>query len=238
MPINIDGSAVSSVTIDGDSVREVTVDGSTVFNGISVVEQWVATEYQNDEWIGQINGINLTGGSATVGTDANGNTAVEYDGSGGQAHDTTALSVAYNRIVVASVVEFTNPGGGDLLWGDPTRQSIFLQNDSGGVEVAWDENSGNQIGSTVASGDPEIIIAYGPGFNTTNDEVEINGTTTGSGNAGATGLTGGFILGNRGNKSGNEVSAKVVEQVLYQDPSESDINSERQRMANSYGITL
>lgn len=40
MTLNIDGSAVGSVTIDGTSVKEVTIDGSTVYTATRTIESF------------------------------------------------------------------------------------------------------------------------------------------------------------------------------------------------------
>jgi hypothetical protein len=237
-PTNIDGSDITGATIDGQEVQEITVDGQTVFTVAQPVqipssaeEQWIATAY-NGDWIGQINGFDLTGGSATQTTGPDGNTVVRYNGTSGQGHANTSLNVGYNRAVLAMVFRLNVAGDGNVIFGSGGTKEVLLQNESGPTfDLQW--NKPNISGGTPDT-NLHLMIAYAPNF-LSDDELEIDGNTVATGAAGNEAFETGFTLGDRSAQD-VPISADILECLIYRNPSASDISSERSRLQSTYGL--
>jgi len=238
-PTNIDGTDITGATIDGQAVEEITVDGDTVFTAgpdipNSAVEQWPAADYDAsaDEWVGQVGGVRLTGGSATKTTDANGNTVVRYGGSDGQEHETTAISLSYDRTVLGVVFRTNNTTSDQILVSDTSDPAVYFRTLNGsqyGVIFGDSEQNGGTVDT-----DLHLAFVYGPRFgSSTTDELEIDGNTVINSNSGIRSYTNGIYLGNYSG-SGFAVDADVLEFVVYQNPTQSQINGERTRLTSKY----
>ena len=223
-------------------------DGIEINNGVlelaqlsvvdSAVARWAATNYDevNDVWVDDVGGFDLTGGSATLlsGSGFNGNTTVEYDGSTGQGHNNTSISFPYGNVVVAIVMQLSQANTNNIIYGDDSYGSVHFQNDSGGT---WDLQFGSG-GVSAASPDTNahLFINYGANFSG-DDEIEQDGSTIATGDSGSNGFSNGFILGDRADQDLPQ-AMQVAETVIYQNPTQTEIDNERQRLSTEYGITL
>jgi len=198
----------------------------------SVVEQWPAADYDDadDKWIGQLNGYDLTGGSATKTTDGNGNTVVSYDGSSGQEHTNSNVAVTYDRI---SVIIVANPDDTNtrILWSDDTDSTVYGQLGGGGAAKA---NFGNNSLTDVSSGSSLALYLFDGQLvgGIPENIIEENGTVLSTQTSGQTGFDG-FMLGGWAG-GGFDFSGDVLESIVYQDATDEDISSEKTRLKSKY----
>jgi len=99
MPINIDGTDISSATIDGENVSEITIDGQTVFTSIpdSAIHQWKFDEGAGTtvaDSIGSADGS--VSGPAWVSGEYIGDNALNGDGTDDIVETTTLGSFGSN----------------------------------------------------------------------------------------------------------------------------------------------
>jgi len=235
-----DGSEVSEIVLpDGSTASEVIgPDGNVVFEAgpdipDSAVSQYVASEYDtnNDAWIDQIGSNDLTGGSGTLTTDSNGNTAVEYSGSStSQIHDSTSLSANYDRFAVAIVYQLTDTSNVQRAWDSDGSDPEFIVDN--GSNIGIDFGGGKAAGGTPDT-NTHLALAIGPDFNqTSTDLLEIDGSTIVSSDVGSNSFSG-FALGGS-QQFGQPMYGYVSEVVIYENPTKSEITDEKTRLQDKY----
>ena len=221
-----------TITINGQDLSVKVRDPSTIPD--SAVHQWTADTYDdgNDEFPDQVGSATLTsnGGTGSLTTDSEGNTVVKTDG---LRYENSNVSVSNDRVVIAMVYEVYDSNNlyGDA-WQSISDNSVRLQHDSGGPDLQFAFGvSRNEFG-TPSTG-KFTMFAFGPkiGSNST-DRCEMgSGEASGESDTGSTGING--ITVTDGEFSGN-LKAYLAECVIYQNPSQQDIDNEKSRLDNKY----
>jgi hypothetical protein len=198
----------------------------------SAVEQWTATSYDdsNNEWVGQLSGVNLTGGSASKTTDVNGNTVVRYDGTSGQGHSTTQITIPHDR-VSAIVVKNESTTSSHILINDPSDGNVFCQlGDSNNGEFRW----GNTGQSFTSSRDLSVLRVDGDVVSSSVvNSVFENGTKLAEFSDGQTGYKNGVLVAEY-STGGVGFVGDILEILLYEDATDEELSSEENRLQAKY----
>jgi len=243
-PTSIDGTDITGATIDGTDVQEITVDGDTVFTAAadlpaSAIAHYDAkTDGQSTGTItsipDKIGALDLSGGGSLVSSGINGNKSYEFVASNS---DTFSASFAADESQPNTIIKTVQS---DLL--DALRTSFDGVNKR--QEIALDGDSTRDeyflfAGATLRGGtettDPTILTAV---FDGGNSLIRLNGSQIASGNSGSTamdGITLGSLQGGQGRFWDGYIGETVACNTRL---SSNEIDTEEQRQANRWGITL
>jgi len=220
----------ATVASADDTASQTVTVGITIPS--SAIARYVGADFDGstNTWPDKIGTADLTG-TAQEATGINNSDVVSFDGVD-DALDTTGFTVSYNRWVVAIVFSLSDTSGDEMMFGAASNGVPYARADAGD---GWLIRYGNTQSSGTVNSNNNIAFVYGPNFSGT-DELEINGTSVITGNAGSGNLTG-LTVGDRGAKD-FPMQGDVAEVVVYENPTQTDINDERQRLSNEYGITV
>jgi len=235
------GSSIGSIRLgDGSEISEVrTGAGDVLFSAIpdTAVAQYDATQAPSTGSISsitdQINNHDLSGSASVLSSGINGKQTFRFDGSERMDSPSPSLSRDLAVALVFQIQE--SPSNIKMIHGSDTDSDIFIQTGAG---------SGSDYKSrtgTATSGNVGGAVDNNPhlGFHTFpsgGGELEIDGTQVIDYGAGSAGLDG-FTLADRSSDD-LPIEMDVGEVVLYQSPSTSDIDAERSRLADKWGITI
>ena len=214
------------------SLRSVSTGVSAIPD--SVVAQYDAQQFEGQDsqtiqtWPAEI-GNDATGGDPTVVDDGiNGNTALDFDGVDDEF--TAALSTITQPNTIITVAELSDPNESDRMW--------IVDGDSNQHAVYW-SNSNNAIfaGNTL-SGSTEQGVQLRTGvFDGADSILREDGGQTATGDAGSNSLDG-VRIGDSAAVDENW-DGLIGEIIIYDAAlSQSEIDSEEQRLASKWGITI
>jgi len=236
------GSSIGSIRLgDGSEISEVrTGAGDVLFSAIpdTAVAQYDATQAPSTGSISsitdQINNHDLSGSASVLSSGINGKQTFRFGGSERMDSGTPSLS---RDLAVAIVFQIQESASNvKMIHGSDSNGDVFIQTGAG---------SGDQYKSrtgTVTSGNAGGTVDNNPhlGIHTFQSggggELEIDGTQIIDYGDGSAGLDG-FTLADRASDD-LPIEMDVGEAVLYQSPPTSDIDSERSRLADKWGITI
>ena len=199
----------------------------------SVEYNWLPSDYNEGNWIDQISGIDLPDdeGSPTKKTDGiNDKAYIEYDGDDLSSTADNALDEE-PPLVVFLVSDFPTNKTNDRIWSDTIDQTFYQDNDD-------DEHFLIVEGDSLRAGDAPItglaireIELGGAG----DEVIRQNGEEIGAENLADAGLNG-FVLS--GEPSSPQKEQDVYEISIAVDPSDEEIDQERERLADEHNISL
>lgn len=223
-------SGVYELNVNDQILKVNVVDQTPIPD--SVVSQYTAESFDesNQKWVDQVGSYDLNGGSGTKKIDSNGNSVVEYDGSSGQGHTNTSINVSHDRVAVGVVFKFLTTGG-NTIYRDPDDKVFFLEGNGNGYLCRYGGTS------TFTGGSPDtnlhLAITYGPQFGSSDEEIEIDDKTVATGGNGSKGISG-FTLAGKWSSTYSEFNGQILEVLIYENPTKSQINSERTRLKSKY----
>jgi len=233
------GSSIGSIRLgDGSEIAEVrTGAGDVVFSAIpdSVVAQYDATQAASTGSISsitdQINNHDLSGSASVLSSGINGKQTFRFGGSERMDSPTPSLSRDLAVAIVFEVQE--SPSNVKMIHGSDTDNDVFIQTGSDGYKSRTGTPTSGNVGGTVDN-NPHLGIHTFPSGG--GGQLEIDGTQVIDYGTGSAGLDG-FTLADRSSED-LPIEMDVGEVVLYQSPSTSDIDSERSRLADKWGVSI
>ena len=207
------------------------IDGSEV-SAIpdSVVARYSAKEDErstgNISTIDDLVGDNDLSGSAEIIEDGvNGNRSYRFDGTESMTDTDFSTTDDFAIFIVAEIQETLDSG--NMLFGETATQNPSLQDDSGGVyEWDWDDFDGAQISEKPQ---PTVILCT---LDDGDGAIEVNNQFTDS-NSLASNTMDGFEIAGR-NDGDEQLEVDVGEVSILDEPSEEDIDNERQRLIDEW----
>lgn len=182
----------------------------------------------------QINDHGLTGSASVLSSGINGKQTFRFNGSERMDSPTPSLS---RELAVAIVFQIQESSSNvKMIHGSDTNGDVFMQTGAGSGDQyksrTGTPTSGNEGGT--ADNSPHLgIHTFSSGGGA---KLEIDGTQVIDYGTGSAGLDG-FTLADRSSDD-LPIEMDVGEVVLYQSPSTSDIDSERSRLADKWGVTI
>ena len=185
-------------------------------------------------WPDEIGNNDITGGNPII-RDAgiNGNRSLEFDG----VND--SLDISFSTIsqpnTIISVVEFGKS--------DTTEDSFIIDSESNSDHAVsqgrYEKQSieaGSLLRGAAVTQDPILITGI---FDGSNSVIKENGSQQNTGDAGNNGLTGISVGINQSGNTDDMYQGYIGEIMVYESRlSSSEIDSEEQRLADKWGITL
>jgi len=240
-PTSIDGTDITGATIDGTDVQEITVDGDTVFSAAPEIPASAVANYDATQEVStgnitsitdRVGSFNLSGSATVVSNSINGKQAYDFDGTEEMA--TTAMSVSSEPFAVVLVFRSDNSSVDQRPFGTENTVDQFrvLLQFEAFAEYAGFRGS-NQIKGGQVDTNPHVLSAKGFGTNQMN--IRLDGVEIANGTAGS-GFIDGFALSS--SAFGQEFVGVIPEATVLESTTNSDIQSEEQRLAVKFGITL
>jgi len=234
--------ATEPLYLVGDGTNWYARSGSDEISAIpdSAIAQYDAQALSGNDgdglstWPDEIGNNDITGGNPII-RDAgiNGNRSLEFDG----VND--SLDISFSTIsqpnTIISVVEFGKS--------DTTEDSFIIDSESNSDHAVsqgrFGEQSiqaGSRLGGTAVTQDPILITGI---FDGSNSVIKENGSQQNTGDAGNNGLTGISVGINQSGSTDRMYQGYIGEIMVYESRlSSSEIDSEEQRLADKWGITL
>jgi len=233
------GSSIGSIRLgDGTEISEVrTGAGDVLFSGGAIPDTVVAnasaSEYDGSQWVANI-GPNIpdaSGNPSQVAGVINGEPVVRYDGSSDVSQTTTTLATTEPFAVVFTAAQ-RSTGNANYLIDGGSKDNLAIQEADGEYFLQRGESNGGGVGSTDT--DFHVFALIGQ----SNGEIKLikDGNEFAAQSASSADLSG-LTLGSDGNLSGNE-DMDFAEYTVLEDYPASDLNSEIQRQADKFGITV
>ena len=185
----------------------------------------------------QIGGNDLTGSGSVVDDGING--VQSFDTDDDENWDISQSDFTVERDwAINFVVELPATATNNMLLGnnDDDNELVYWQDDdSGNWNVRWGDDGSVETGSSSTT---NPFVGTFRAFGSSGGETLINNSTDidATNNDGVDDLLG-FSLGSRADGD-LQIDAKFGEVVIYDNPSESDLEDEVERLADDYGISL
>jgi hypothetical protein len=241
-PTSIDGTNITGATIDGQNVESITIDGQQVFSAApdlpaSVVANYDATRAISTGFISsitdQVGPHDLSGTASVISSGLNNKQTFRFDGT--ERMDTPTPNLGRVCVVALTFQIQGDPSAVLMIHGDDTNDNVFIHTGDGGSAYksrVGTATTGNTGGTT--DNDPHLAIhTFKSGGGAT---LEIDGTTIIDYNDGSANLDG-FTLADRSSDD-LPIEMDVGEVVLMDNPSTSDVNAERTRLSDKWGISV
>jgi len=233
------GSSIGSIRLgDGSEISEVrTGSGNVLFSAGAIPDTVVAnasaSEYDGSQWVANI-GPNIpdaSGNPSQVAGVINGEPVVRYDGSSDVSQTTTTLATTEPFAVVFTAAQ-RSTGNPNYLIDGGSKDNLAIQEANGEYFLQRGGSNGGGVGSVDANSHVFALT----GSNTDQIQLIKDGSKLPAQTAASADLSG-LTLGADGNLSRNE-DLDVAEYSVLEDYPASDLNSEIQRQADKFGITV
>jgi len=245
-PTNIDGTDITGATIDGQDVEEITIDGQTVFTADAQPESAVAYyDPRQESSTGNINtisdlenGFDLTGSASIISNGLGGLQSYRLDGNQTMNIVSSSMASTEEFAVLTAAIQQAEQNSGDnrYIFSGGSFNDFTINDDNG---VDWAIFRGGSLGAFGSGAIPpnanphifELVAS-----NTDQVELLIDGISILSGTAAATDLNG-LSLASQPDGVG-QTQVDFGEIVVLEGTNATERQTERQRLANNWGISL